>query len=79
MPLDGTTLTAVWSANSDTEYKVEYYYQVDGQYSAQATSGVTRTGTTDTTGSVTEADKTPTLEGYVLDNAAGNIFSGNIA
>ena len=27
MPLDGTTLTAVWTANTDTKYYVEHYKQ----------------------------------------------------
>jgi hypothetical protein len=29
---------AQWTANDDTPYTVEYYYQVNGEYPAEATS-----------------------------------------
>ena len=29
MPLNGKTLYAKWTANTNTAYKVEYYYQAD--------------------------------------------------
>ena len=69
---------AQWSANKDTKYKVEYYYQKDGKYPGKADSSVTRSGETDTTAKVTEEDKTPSDAAYVLDEAAKNVFSGKI-
>ena len=49
MPLEGTTLTAVWEANTGTEYKVVHIYTgtEDGISSVEET--VTHKGTTDTT------------------------------
>jgi uncharacterized repeat protein (TIGR02543 family) len=54
------TFTAIWAADTDTPYTVEYYYQLsDGTYpaSATATASPVRTGTTDTHVEVTAADK----------------------
>ena len=73
------TYTAQWKAKTDTPYTVEYYYQTKGAYSDTPTSTDNRTGTTDTTAYVTDDDKMPTQDGYVLDNGAGNVFSGTIA
>ena len=73
------TLYAQWSANADTEYKVETYLEgEDGTYPAEPTTSETRTAETDTLVSVTEADKTAP-EGYALDPAAGNVFEGTVA
>ena len=38
MPLNGITLYAKWTENTNTPYTVEYYYQVNGEYPAEATS-----------------------------------------
>ena len=38
MPLNGKTLYAKWTANTDTAYTVEYYYQTNGEYPSEATS-----------------------------------------
>lgn len=77
----GTTYYyAKWTANTDTKYKVEYYYEENGTYPETATSSVDREGTTDTQVSVTEADKTPTQDGYVFDEAEiSNVLSGTVA
>lgn len=77
----GTTYYyAKWTANTDTKYKVEYYYEENGTYPETATDFVDRTGTTDTQVSVTEADKTPTQDGYVFDEAEiSNVLSGTVA
>lgn len=77
----GTTYYyAKWTANTDTKYKVEYYYEENGTYPETATSSVDREGTTGATVSVTEADKTPTQDGYVFDEAEiSNVLSGTVA
>ena len=72
-------LYAVWKANENTAYKVEFYCeQTDGTYTLAQTEP--RTGTTDTTVSVTDKDKgygTPT---YVYDAAnENNVESGPVA
>ena len=54
------TYTAEWVANTNTAYKVEYYYQTNGAYNTIADSSVTRTGTTDTAITVEDADKIST-------------------
>ena len=71
-------LYAVWKANENTAYKVEFYCeQTDGAYTLAKTEP--RTGTTDATVSVTDTDKgygTPT---YVYDAAnANNVESGTV-
>ena len=73
------TYVAQWSADTDTKYTVEYYYQKDGAYPEDASDSEERTGTTDTLASVTAEDKIPTEDGYVYDTAAANVESGNIA
>ena len=72
-------LYAVWKANNDTAYKVEFYCeQTDGAYTLAKTEP--RTGTTDATVSVTDTDKgygTPT---YVYDEGnTNNLESGAVA
>ena len=71
--LGENVLYAVWTANSNTAYKVEFYY--DGVL----TDTAERTGTTDTEVSVTEKDKTPSSDRYVFDESAENILSGTVA
>ena len=70
---------AQWAADSETRYKVEYYYQVNGVYPQTANKSVDRTGITDKTVQVTATDKTPDRNGYALDNAAANVLSGIVA
>ena len=73
-------LYAVWEA-IDVDYKVEFYYQnTDGTYPTSANSSETRQGKTDSTVSVTAADKADKDNGkYVYDIAASNIESGTVA
>ena len=75
-------LYAIWSANTDTKYTVEFYYQnTDGSYPQTASvKDETRTATTDTTVSVKPEDKNDRENGkYVYDKSAPNVESGNVA
>ena len=73
-------LYAIWTANTDTKYTVEFYYQnTDGSYTLNRSDE--REGTTDTTASVTEADKADKEGGkYVFEaDNANNVLYGSIA
>ena len=74
-------LYAVWEA-IDVDYKVEFYYQnTDGTYPDKAKDEniVTRQGKTDSTVSVTAADKANKENGkYVYDIAAANVETGTV-
>ena len=77
---DGSNdLYAVWEA-IDVNYKVEFYYQnVDGKYPASANRSETRPGKTDSTVSVTAADKANKENGkYVYDGGAANVETGTV-
>lgn len=69
----GNVLYAQWAPNTDTKYTVEFYYQKDdGSYPSTASKTELRTGTTDATVSVTDADKADKENGkYTFD--ANNI------
>ena len=73
-------LYAVWEA-SDVDYTVEFYYQnTDGTYPTSANSSETRQGKTDSTVSVTAADKADKENGkYVYDGDAANVEKGVVA
>ena len=75
-------LYAVWEA-IDVNYKVEFYYQDSkGNYPDKANDDdiVTRQGKTDSTVSVTAADKADKKNGkYVYDGGAANVESGVVA
>ena len=60
-------LYAIWTANTDTKYIVEFYYEnIDGTYTLKNRDE--RKGTTDTTVSVTDTDKADKENGkYVYD------------
>ena len=81
MPAHDLTLYAKWTANANTQYTVEYYYQnADGSYPATASKAFNRTGTTDATISVTAEDKAGKENGkYTYDSTAANEESGTIA
>ena len=72
-------LYAIWTANTDTKYTVEFYYQnVGGTYTLNHSDK--RTATTDTEVSVTDTDKAAKENGkYVYDKSANNIESGTVA
>lgn len=72
-------LYAQWTPNTNTAYKVEFYYQNGDSY--QLNHSDERTGTTDTTVSVTDVDKADKENGkYTFDaNNANNILSGPVA
>ena len=74
----GNVLYAQWEANTDTAYKVEFYYQNGDSYRLNHSDE--RTGTTDATVSVTDADKADKENGkYVYDTTAANVESGPVA
>lgn len=72
-------LYAVWKANENTAYKVEFYCeQTNGTYTLEKTEH--RTGTTDTTVSVNPTDKEYGTPTYVYDAAnKNNVESGPVA
>ena len=72
-------LYAVWKANENTAYKVEFWCeQTDGAYTLAKTEP--RTGTTDTTVSVTNTDKAYGAPTYVYDEGnTNNLESGIVA
>jgi len=80
-PAGTTTYYAKWTANTDTKYTVEFYYQTEGNYKNVADFKDERTGTTDTLAQVTENDKNPAQDkvGYVYDESAANVLKGTIA
>lgn len=74
----GNVLYAQWTPNTNTAYKVEFYYQNGDSY--QLNHSDERTGTTDTTVSVTDTDKADKENGkYVYDTTAANVESGIVA
>ena len=80
-PAGTTTYYAQWTANTNTKYTVEFYYQTEGNYKNVADFTDERTGTTDTLAQVTENDKNPAQDkvGYVYDESAANVLKGTIA
>ncbi len=80
-PAGTTTYYAKWTANTNTKYTVEFYYQTEGSYKNVADFTDERTGTTDTLAQVTENDKNPAQDkvGYVYDESAANVLKGTIA
>lgn len=74
----GNVLYAQWEANTDTAYKVEFYYQNGDSYRLNHSDE--RTDTTDTIVSVTNTDKEAKENGkYVYDTTAANVESGPVA
>ena len=73
---------AQWAPDGDTAYKIEFYYQVNGNYKDTPDSTQNRTGTAFTNAVATDADKTPAAgkTGYVFDSGyAGNVLEKEIA
>ena len=74
----GNVLYAQWAPNTNTKYTVEFYYQDGDSYRLDHSDP--RTGTTDTTVSVTDVDKADKENGkYVYDTTAANVESGKVA
>ena len=68
-----TTVSAIWTPNTDTAYKVEYYLEkLDGTYELKVTENLA--GITDTTATA----EIKTFTHFTHDTEAG-ILSGNIA
>ena len=74
-------LYAVWTANTDTKYTVEFYYiSDDGSYPGTPNQTDSCTGTTDTAVSVTDADKADKENGkYTYDTGAANVESATLS
>ena len=73
-------LYAIWTANTNTKYTVEFYYQnTDGTYTLNHSDK--RTATTDTEVSVTADDKAAKENNkYVFEaDNKNNVLSGNVA
>ena len=73
-------LYAIWQANTNTKYTVEFYYEkTDGSYELKHSDK--REGITDTTASVTDDDKADKEGGkYVFDKSnANNVLSGVVS
>ena len=73
-------LYAIWQANTNTKYTVEFYYKkTDGSYELKHSDK--REGITDTTASVTDDDKADKEGGkYVFEaDNANNVLYGSIA
>lgn len=74
----GNVLYAQWTPNTNTAYKVEFYYQNGDSYRLNHSDE--RTGTTDATVFVTDVDKADKENGkYVYDTTAANVESGPVA
>lgn len=77
-PAGTTTYYAKWNANTDTSYRVEYYYQEKGEYPKTTNEFAECFGTTDAPAAVTLEDKKPKKDGYVLDEGASTL-EGTVA
>ena len=69
---DNTTITAIWNANTNTPYRIEYYLQnlEDDEYTLQENDTEYLTGTTDT---IITATKTYDHFTVIDDTASANI------
>ncbi|MDD3253972.1 MAG: doubled motif LPXTG anchor domain-containing protein, partial [Lachnospiraceae bacterium] len=80
MPAKAVELSGNFTANRDTKYTIEYFYQNDdGTYPQVASKDVVKTGTTATTAKVTDVDKVSERTGYVLDTTKHEGYEGEIA
>ncbi|OUO58317.1 InlB B-repeat-containing protein [Olsenella sp. An270] len=78
MPDHDVTLYAIWSANNQTPYIVEYYYEGDDG-SFELKKEETRRAKTDSQVSVNESDKTPDTGYYFDESNADNVLSGTVS
>ena len=69
MPAENVVLVGKWTANDNTQYQVQWYYQnADGSYPTTTSVTENRYGITDTEATVTDADKAETKNDlYVYD------------
>ncbi len=83
MPAGNVNFTGSWTANENTAYRVEYYYQNadTGDYEKRSTRQERIDhGTTDTKVAVTAEDQDPKDASYVFNSAnASNVLEGIIA
>ena len=80
---DTVTHDAVYVAQWEplpVDYKVEFYYERDGQYSNEPDSSDIRQEKTGETVNVTDTDKSPEKDGYVLDEETElKLYSDTVA
>ena len=75
MPANDVTVTAKWTANSDTKVTLIYEFEgLDGKYAEK--NRAEKTGTTDTLYTVAEADRIGS-EGFTLNESA-SVLSGTV-
>ena len=75
MPANDVTVTAKWTANSDTKVTLIYEFEgLDGKYAEK--NRAEKTGTTDTEYTVADADKVG-FEGFTLNESA-SVLSGTV-
>ena len=80
MPAGDVTLTAISSkVANNVKYTVEYYYQVNGNYSDTTDLKLEKTAKTGTQVGVDDIDKTPTKPEYVLDASKTSEYTGTVA
>ncbi|MDR1778181.1 MAG: InlB B-repeat-containing protein [Clostridiales Family XIII bacterium] len=82
MPNADVQLVGSWTANSNTHYVIDIYYQSlqDGTYPVIPFASYNGYGTTDTTATVVAPSDYNTTERYVFDSAnTNNVLSGTIA
>ena len=77
MPNREVYLRGTFKANTNTQYKVEFYYEKEGKY-GDALSSIIRTGTTDTLVKVTDNDKIPNSDNYIFDDSKLEELEGTI-
>ena len=62
-----------------SQYTVEYYYEINGNYPSSTDLNDVREGTTLSPVAVTAEDKTPTVDGYIFDTEYnGNVLEGTV-
>jgi hypothetical protein len=82
MPLGGDTITASWTAKTNTKYWIKYYYQEsNGGYPDEPNFTRDRKGTTDTITGIIASDTVPArqMSNHVFDTEnENNVLSTNI-
>ena len=82
MPLGGDTITASWTAKTNTKYWIKYYYQEsNGGYPDEPNFTRDRKGTTDTITGIIASDTVPArqMSNHVFDpENENNVLSTNI-
>jgi len=78
MPAENCTYTAVWTANTNTPYKVEHYVMgTDGKYSAMPVNTDNKSGTTDTMCTLSDLKKAELLAANGIEYSHGEVNGKN--